>query len=597
MSCAVMVVRLWLALAALALASADGHLDFLPGYFGINTRLSVAGMRDKLRAVGVEQAANAEALPSLGVEFVERSNDISRVRVSWQHVALTPAQRQAAFVGLWCAGSADHEMIDFIPVAADDTASTSRVVPFFQIRCKQQLRLLAPSSVGGFGVLAQSAAIDLDPTESLVYHMRLAYGDDPARSMWVSWTTTLEHADKPPTVFVSTSADGPYDQKFVGTSHTYHAKDMCNAPANITSPLHYSFPGWMHDVLVTGLNPSTRYYIRYGHDTELGYGESSFVTASAPSADATVRFVQFGDMALSLGAGAMATVEHILQLSKEIDFVLHSGDLGYAMGSGFQWDAWMAYIQPASSILPYMVALGNHESNWRNDVACPQNPSGEPNQFNPTWGDYNDDSGGEGGVPTFARFKAPAGSPGSRNIVWYSFDVGSVHVIHWSSEHDFTPGSVQHQWLLADLAAVNRSRTPWVVAAMHRPMRNACNDSDMFVGDGMTEALEPAFLDLNGGVDLVLAGHYHLYQRTCLLRNNTCVKNNVGAGRGVAHITVGTAGATVHNESIAVPEWVASYRPLLWGYGLVTAHNASALQWQFIANSDSALEDELWLFK
>lgn len=39
-----------------------------------------------------------------------------------------------------------------------------------------------------------------------------------------------------------------------------------------------------------------------------------------------------------------------------------------------------------------------------------------------------------------------------------------------SSEHDIEPGSRQHLWLDADLAAVDRSITPWVIVTAHRPM-------------------------------------------------------------------------------------------------------------------------------
>jgi hypothetical protein len=37
-----------------------------------------------------------------------------------------------------------------------------------------------------------------------------------------------------------------------------------------------------------------------------------------------------------------------------------------------------------------------------------------------------------------------------------------------SSEHAFAPGTPQHAWVKADLAAVDRSKTPWVIVGMHR---------------------------------------------------------------------------------------------------------------------------------
>ena len=52
----------------------------------------------------------------------------------------------------------------------------------------------------------------------------------------------------------------------------------------------------------------------------------------------------------------------------------------------------------------------------------------------------------------------------------YSFDYGSVHFIMMSTEHNFTQGSPQYEWMENDLKNVNRSLTPWIVIAGHRPM-------------------------------------------------------------------------------------------------------------------------------
>ncbi len=55
-------------------------------------------------------------------------------------------------------------------------------------------------------------------------------------------------------------------------------------------------------------------------------------------------------------------------------------------------------------------------------------------------------------------------------LFWYSFQVGLVHVIQMSSEHDFLPTSKQYAWLATELAAVNRTLTPWIVFTAHRMM-------------------------------------------------------------------------------------------------------------------------------
>lgn len=90
-----------------------------------------------------------------------------------------------------------------------------------------------------------------------------------------------------------------------------------------------------------------------------------------------------------------------------------------------------------------------------------------------------DDSGGECGVPFNARFIQPAGDRQSKPIAsnvsdprhpFYSDNIGPVHVIFASTEHNYHPGSEQHAFLLRDLASVNRSQTPFIVFTGHRPM-------------------------------------------------------------------------------------------------------------------------------
>ena len=64
----------------------------------------------------------------------------------------------------------------------------------------------------------------------------------------------------------------------------------------------------------------------------------------------------------------------------------------------------------------------------------------------------------------------PLPAPATASRPWYSLSLGLVHIIGLSSEHDFWNGSEQWAWLQADLQAVDRAITPWVIAAIHRPM-------------------------------------------------------------------------------------------------------------------------------
>jgi acid phosphatase type 7 len=100
-----------------------------------------------------------------------------------------------------------------------------------------------------------------------------------------------------------------------------------------------------------------------------------------------------------------------------------------------------------------------------------------------------DDSNGECAVPVCRRFTSPSNGNG---IFWYSFDYGPIHVVQMSTEHDWTPGSAQYDWLVNDLASVNRTVTPWVVLTGHRMMYTTQLDevSDYIVSDVMKAALD-----------------------------------------------------------------------------------------------------------
>ena len=50
----------------------------------------------------------------------------------------------------------------------------------------------------------------------------------------------------------------------------------------------------------------------------------------------------------------------------------------------------------------------------------------------------------------------------------FGFDFGSVHFVLMSTEHSFSTGSAQLQYLDEHLSTVDRSKTPWLIFAGHR---------------------------------------------------------------------------------------------------------------------------------
>ena len=84
-----------------------------------------------------------------------------------------------------------------------------------------------------------------------------------------------------------------------------------------------------------------------------------------------------------------------------------------------------------------------------------------------------------------------------------------------------------------DLAATDRARTPWLVVLVHAPWSNS-NAGHRKEAERHREALEPLLFD--HGVDVVINGHVHAYERT------VGVRAGVPDQCGPTHLVVGDGG-------------------------------------------------------
>ncbi len=75
---------------------------------------------------------------------------------------------------------------------------------------------------------------------------------------------------------------------------------------------------------------------------------------------------------------------------------------------------------------------------------------------------------------------------------------------------EFDKKSSQYKWLVADLAKIDRKKTPWVIVLLHAPWYST-NTAHQGEGDSMRKAMEE--LLYNARVDVVFAGHVHAYER------------------------------------------------------------------------------------
>ncbi len=146
--------------------------------------------------------------------------------------------------------------------------------------------------------------------------------------------------------------------------------------------------------------------------------------------------------------------------------------------------------------------------------------------------EYNT-SGASGYYDYFNGVGVQTGRAGDRSKGYYSFNVGTWHLVALNSNCSAIggcgAGSAQEQWLRADLAANGAACT---LAYWHHPRFSSGSHGN----NTATQALWQALYDY--GADLVLAGHDHDYERFAPQTASGVLDN----ARGIRSFVVGTGG-------------------------------------------------------
>jgi acid phosphatase type 7 len=247
-----------------------------------------------------------------------------------------------------------------------------------------------------------------------------------------------------------------------------------------------------HIVAITNLQPDTKYFYQFG--TSAGWYATDtnhyFITSPVHGTIKPTRIWALGDSGTQDQDQYDCRDAYItFNGSRPTDVWLMLGDNAYNSGTdteyqGAVYEAYPMFLR--NTVL--WPTIGNHDSPSLNSAYLPMFTLPE--------------NGEAGGVPS-----------GTEN--YYSFDYANIHFVCLdSSSSDRDVGSPMLNWLQTDLAATTQE---WIIAFWHHPpYTKGSHNSD--VEGNLIEVRQNIIPILeNYGVDLVLCGHSHGYERSYLL--------------------------------------------------------------------------------
>ena len=326
---------------------------------------------------------------------------------------------------------------------------------------------------------------------------------------WISVTLAAVWfiAIAPSAALAQTVTRGPYLQTGTPTSvvvrwrtdvATNSRVSYGSAPGSLTSAVDDPTPKTEHEVTLSGLTADTKYFYAVGTTTGIlaGNDASHFVlTAPTPGTPKPTRVWVLGDSGTAnASAAAVRDAYFNFTGTRHTDLWLMLGDNAYNSGTDAEYQAAVFNMYPTmlrKSVL--WPTLGNHDGASADSAT----------QSGPYYDIFTLPKGGD------------AGGVASGTEAFYSFDYGNIHFIVLDSfETDRSSNGAMMTWLRTDLAA---TRQDWIIAYWHHPpYSKGSHDSDTEVE--LVQMRQNALPILEaGGVDLVLAGHSHSYERSFLI--------------------------------------------------------------------------------
>ncbi|WP_159023690.1 metallophosphoesterase [Formosa sp. L2A11] len=291
-----------------------------------------------------------------------------------------------------------------------------------------------------------------------------------------------------------------------------------------------------HEVSLSGLTPNTKYYYNVGSQTgvlsESVSGNMYVITAPKSGTDQFVRAWILGDPGTANAFQREVRDEYYNYVAKDsvntgkTDMMLFLGDNAYNTGTDVEYQE--AFFDVYSEMFKKSVAwscLGNHDG-------------------------YSADSDSQSG-PYYDIFTFPkageSGGTASGTEAYYSFNYANIHFIILDSHHSNREvGAPMYKWAQND---IQNTTQDWIVTLFHHPAYSkGSHDSDYEdrLIDMRTNFMP--MLEANG-VDLILNGHSHSYERSYFLNGHHGFSNTFNP----AELSKGghTVGATGHGDGKA----------------------------------------------
>ncbi|NJC68634.1 metallophosphoesterase family protein [Planosporangium thailandense] len=377
-----------------------------------------------------------------------------------------------------------------------------------------------------------------DPVRTpVVQGLHLQFGADASQEVVVSWFTLQPVTH--PRVFLG-RPDGTYERTVTGDSRSYvDGKSGQRVYA--------------HHVALRGLRPAGDYLYAAVHDgAQPEFG--SFRTG--PRGRAAFTFTSFGDQGTptlgkrytppagvsipnppyvndNLGSPAAADTTAGVERVQPL-FHLFNGDLCYANLATDRVRTWSDFWDNntrSARNRPWMPAAGNHENERGNGPI------------------------GYAAYQTYFQLPAAAGQTDVTRGLWYAFTVGSVRVISVANDDVCYQdggdtyvrgysGGAQKAWLEGELARSRKDPdVDWVVVCMHQV---AISTADKFNGADLGIRQEWLPLFDKYGVDLVVCGHEHHYERSHPIRGQQATDTLTPVPVATRTDVIDTTQGTVH---------------------------------------------------